>query len=231
MSDDQLPPALSDFGRQLDELGEMDHRAALRRRGSGRGRGLRMLPGAVMAAVLAAAVAAGATVALDNDGPVLPSPKESGGVVAPSDPSVIAATTVPDPDGGLPWVLRVFTNAQGEECIIVGRLERGSFGQVQAGRFRRLPPDTPGLCGDASKEGLVAFLDSRPDPPRTAVFGLSAQRQPVDVTVDGQTRQVAPAAFGAFLVVVKKSGRGTASARVATRFDRRVVTRQLGRAP
>lgn len=225
MSDnDQLPPGLADFGQRLEELAEHDRRAALRH-ARPRPR-LRALPSAVAAAVLAAAVAAGATAVIDHDGTPIKREPRGGDSIAPIDPSVVATTRVPDPAGGLPWILRIFTNAQGQECVVVGRLEHGRFGQVQNGRFRPLPASTPGLCGDTTKDGLLTFIDRRPDPARIAVYGITTSPKPLHISIAGSTLTARPAALGAFLVVVASNQRDPIT--ITTTINGRRTIRRLG---
>lgn len=227
MTNSSLPPGLEDFGRRLDQLGVDDDRLAARQRRRAPVR-LRSVAGAAVAAALAAAVAAGATAVISRDGTTIPSEPSTGDSDPPFDPSVVAATRVADPGGGLPWILRIFTNPQGQECVFVGRLKHGVFGEVHNGQFRPLPARTPALCANTAEDGLVAFLDRRFDPPRTAVYGVSPSRAPLLIAVGaGPARRVSPTVLGAFLVVTEGAG-PTVKATVRGKVGDSAVVRRLG---
>ena len=96
------------------------------------------------------------------------------------DPSVVAASAVADPSGGPPWVLRIYTNAAGHDCVKVGRLQDGVFGEVQLGRFRALPPSADGTCSAAvGRRALIAVGVAARSSNLTLVFGLATDRAPV----------------------------------------------------
>jgi hypothetical protein len=226
MSDDShLPPGLAKFGRHLEDVGRHDREEELREARRGKRHRFRALPTTVAVAVLAGGVAAGATALLDDNGPPINREPDGGDSVAPVDASVVAATRTADPGGGLPWILRVFTNARGDECVVLGRLKRGRFGQVQQGRFRALPASTPGLCDNAERSGLLTFLDRRAAPPRTAVYGITKGTGLVTVRLGDTERRVAPVALGAYLVVVALE---KGSATVTTELAGQTVVRRVG---
>jgi hypothetical protein len=196
----ELPPGLDDFGRRLEqaaarEIDERERQRPPRRRWRNLG-----LP--VIAALLAAAVSAGAVKLVDGTGdPITPDRgADSARLQAPRDPAVIVSSATDDPAGGPPWVVRAFTNTAGRDCVQVGRLRDGVFGQVQGARFRPLPASAPGTCATAAATGpLVAIR--RTGQQRTLVFGLAVDRAPVTVSVGDHVRRVRPAGLGAFVAV------------------------------
>lgn len=199
----ELPPGLDDFGRRLEEAAarEIDERErgpSRRRRRRWRNLGL-----PVVAALLAAAVSAGAVKLIDGGAgdPIEPdSGDDSRRLQAPRDPAVIVSSATDDPAGGPPWVVRAFTNAAGTDCVQVGRLRDGIFGQVQGTQFRPLPASAPGTCATAAARGpLVAVR--RIAAQRTLVFGLAVDRTTVTVRVGDREQRVRPAGFGAFVAV------------------------------
>jgi hypothetical protein len=197
-----LPPGLEDFGRRLEQAAERDVAARRRQRLSRRARGVGL---AGAAALVAAAVSAGAVRIADRGGERIAPPEQGGGVStlhAARDPAVVMATATADPSGGPPWVVRAFTNAAGRPCVYAGQLRNGVFGRIQGGRFRALPAGTPGaLCAHADDRGplLVVSRDARRQ--LTLVFGLAIDRSPVTVRVGRRERRVQPAGFGAFMTV------------------------------
>jgi hypothetical protein len=69
------------------------------------------------------------------------------GVPAPGA-SRLLALRVPDPEGGLPWGMRVVRTTRGEVCVQIGRIENGQLGELgidgvfhDDGRFHPLPAD------------------------------------------------------------------------------------------
>lgn len=224
MNDEPEPPGLGDFGRRLDEVARHDFQEELRRRRGGHVSRPRAWPAVIATVVLAGGVAVGATAVFNESGSPIEREPRGGDLTPPVDPSVVAATRTPDPGGGVPWVLRVFTNARGQECLVLGRLNRGRFGQVQGGRFRPLPPASPGLC-DSARSELLAFLDRRPDPRRTIVYGLTKGTAEVSIRLGRETRRVSPVALGAYLLVVASAER---SVTVTTTVAGSSVTRRIG---
>jgi len=205
---DRLPPGLEEFGERLRQAAaaqiEEERRAAApppRRRAS-RTRRLLVALGAV---ILTGGAAAGAAQLLEHEGDPLPRETDAPTPLAPGAAAgVVASTLTPDPVGGLPWAVRVFTNSAGADCVALGRLRNGKLGQVENRVFRALPDGASGICGDVSTEGLVATVEQRAKPaPRTAVFGLSAGSGPVQIVLDGRSHTVQPRGLGAFLMVVE----------------------------
>jgi len=196
-----LPPGLEQFAVRLREAAEADahhHRPARHRRPV-----LRRLALPVAATLLTGAVGAGAVGLIDpgQGPPVTIDGRDAGGQRAPKDPGVVAASATADPGGGLPWVVRVYTDASGQECAQAGRLRGGLFGQLEAGRFRELPGKAPGICGPEDRPRTLAAVDRRGDPPLTLVFGLSVSRKPVTISLGTKTTTVRPVGLGAYIAV------------------------------
>ncbi len=70
------------------------------------------------------------------------------GAAVPKSVTVLT-TSVPDPDGGLPWGLRSFRTTRGLVCLQVGRVQEGKLGILgrdgsfdDDGRFHELRPGT-----------------------------------------------------------------------------------------
>lgn len=174
---------------------------------------------------LVAAAAAGG-VLFDDDEPVL---RGDGGAPAetrraPNDAALAAARAV-DPAGGLAWGLRLYPNATGGRCAVVGRVEGRSLGVVRRGRFVRLAADAPGACGVPGAPMLIARRDSPQAPSRSVLYGF------VDRSVDKMTlvnrtqrRSVPVASDGSFLVVSERRLVG----RLLIETDRRTIERRLG---
>lgn len=198
MSD--LPPGLEKFGARLEQAAQRD---IAERRGASRGRRrLRDIGLPLGAALTAAAVSAGAVHLVDRQGaPITPERGSGTAYQAAKDPAVIEATATANPSGGPPWVVRAYTGPSGRECIQVGRLRDGVFGQVQPDGFRRLPASAQGACASPTARGPLVTVVRRPSMNVTLVFGLAVDRTPVSIRYGAQHRRVRPAGFGAFLAV------------------------------
>lgn len=110
--------------------------------------------------VLAGGAVAVAATGVLNGAPVRPEvpPNANAGNGLPEG-SRHLALLVADPDGGLPWGLRVFRTTRGQVCGQVGRLQAGQLGELGVdsafgddGRFHALAPDVlpPGYGGGSS---------------------------------------------------------------------------------
>ncbi len=198
-----LPPALDDLGDQLHDAAardnEVEARVAQRVR---RGHRRHWLALSVAALVSFGGVAV-AERALDRRGADI-APDELPAEIAPAAGSgIVASSATPDPGGGPPWALRVFTNPAGLDCVALGRLVGGALGRFDADRtFHRFPDRVSGTCEPLARRGLLAAVQYRAVAPRrTIVFGLSRDRRPVRVTIAGVTRTVAPGGLGTFVDV------------------------------
>jgi hypothetical protein len=228
MIPDELPPALRNLREQLREAAardiEVDSRVQRRLR---RGRWRRWLIVAVAALVSAGGVAVAQRV-FDHKGPDTPDDRIQKGVGAAADPGVVTASATPDPSGGPPWALRVFTNPAGLECVAVGRLLDGAIGRYDAARtFRRLPADVSGACDSVGQSGLLVTTSLRGSPePRTIVYGLAREYGPVRITIAGKARTVRPGPFGTF-IDVRAGALDMRGATASTTVAGHTVTRRL----
>jgi hypothetical protein len=94
-------------------------------------------------------IALAATGVILTGAPVRPSgpanPDAGDGVPLPGA-SRLLALRVPDPEGGLPWGMRIVRTTRGEVCLQVGRVENGELGELgidgafgDDGRFHPIP--------------------------------------------------------------------------------------------
>lgn len=79
------------------------------------------------------------------EGPLNPSAGEG---VPVSGASRLLPLRVPDPEGGLPWGMRIVHTTRGEICLQMGRVEHGQLGELgidgvfqDDGRFHSMPAD------------------------------------------------------------------------------------------
>jgi hypothetical protein len=156
-----------------------------------------------------------------------PIPSEPSTRDAPLQSGVLADSAAPDPvKGALPWAIRVFSDNEGRECMQLGRLSGGRLGTVISGQFRPYAGNPVGSCGDLAKDGVLLVLERRAQPERrTILYGMSAGRAPITVTLAGGTRRVTPGALGGFVVVFGELHRHGATVR--TTVDGRPFVRRL----
>jgi hypothetical protein len=157
-------PVLEELGSRLSsafvDAEVLERSAAPRRRWrfGGKRRGLTV----ALAALLVGGGAATATRLIVHEGaPLAPAPAgdfgpKHGNMVAPVAGTGRIVATVPDPDGGLPWGLRVSRAASGQPCAATGRVYRGQLGIIDTGGvFHRLPLRGPDNCNPAPKRDEV----------------------------------------------------------------------------
>jgi hypothetical protein len=205
---DELPSALRDVWAELDagarRQAAIDVAVASevqRHRRRDRRRNVLVVALATVACV--GAVAGAGHILRDDDKP-LTGDKPPKATRPAADPGVVPDSATPDPAGGLPWAVRVFSNDRGLDCVTVGRLRDGVLGRVQAGAFRPLPPTAAGACNDLGHEPLLAALQGFPqDGGRTVIYGLARDRGPVSVQADGRTIALRPHGQGAFVAVLR----------------------------
>lgn len=136
---------LTSSGASLSET--PDPRRGLR----ARTRGLRVPLIAFVCLVASTAIALAASGVILTGAPVRPegqmNPSVGEGVPSPGA-SRLLPVRVPDPEGGLPWGMRIVHTTRGEVCVQIGRVENGQLGELgidgvfhNDGRFHPMPAD------------------------------------------------------------------------------------------
>jgi hypothetical protein len=159
------------------------------RTSAGRGRGgrrrhaRRLAPIASAAALLTAGVAFGAGLiqlgapAKTSEG--FETAESPFGTVTPASVSVLPIAT-PDPQGGPPWGMRVFSTSRGVGCVQVGRLLDGHVGALGVdgafgddGRLHELPVRSTSelACSALDANGRIFVNISKSDEPANALGG------------------------------------------------------------
>lgn len=196
-------PALAAFGDALvaaarrDELPSIEafgERLVARVRRPPRRRRLRSVAIA-LAVVLPVAATSGAATAVVLRQTVIsaPAPEQIPDEQTPlAGTAVVSALRATDPDGGLPWTLRVARSKTGFTCTTVGQVQDGVFGLVGLdGVFRRLPGELSDACGQGGTltGARVMAADLRKDV-RSVVYGVAGEdvRAAVLLTATGQRR-------------------------------------------
>ena len=116
--------------------------------------------------------------------------------------------TAADPLGGIDWAVRAYTSTSGGNCVEVGRVSDGRFGQLDAaGTYRESPLDASGTCGDLAAEPVIVAINAYPARAdrgaQTVLFGLASPAVTgVLVQRPGETVAARPAigATGGFLL-------------------------------
>lgn len=198
--EDEARRALArEFGRVGREAASRQHRRRSRSRA----------PRAVVVAVLLLLLLAAATVAgttLLDDGQDLRPERSLPSSVAPApDDARLSPVRVADPVGDLPWGVRLYTNALGKPCIVVGRVKDGQLGVLRDRQFSRRPPGTPGACVSGPDQHFAFALQRYPFPDqgRSVLYGV-ADRTVSAVTLvlpGGETQHLPIADDGAVLDV------------------------------
>jgi hypothetical protein len=219
---DELDDGLDALGAQLRLAAERESEVQRRVRVVTR-RSRRRRAALALVAVLVPSVAiAGVNGLFESEKPLPPDRRSS-----PVRAGLIPSSVTPDPGGLLPWALQLQSRADGQDCLLLGRLRGGELGQIEGGAFRSYPPDAPGLCGDLRHDPILAFATRRPLPQaRTVVYGLAPDRAAVTLKLRGQRITQAPHALGAFLFVLRGT-RSVHGAQVSTRARGRGVTVRL----
>ncbi len=126
------------------------------RPGGARGFRLVLLPAVI---VLASATIALAATGLLTGSPVRPAVRPVStvgvGIPAPGGARLLALRAA-DPDGGIPWGMRIVRTTRGLVCVQIGRVEDGQLGALgidgafqNDGRFHPLPADVLPATGNA----------------------------------------------------------------------------------
>lgn len=210
MDENRLPTVLVALGRDLRAAAQRDidieRAVAARERGRRWPRRRRNALFFAVGALACAGAGAGASGLFDGGDTATVSREPSSQVGQPAaDPGVVPSSAVPDPGGGLPWAVKVFTSAGGEDCVRIGRLRDSVLGQVVNGTFRALPTDATGAaCADLERTPLlVSGQVLLGGDTRTVVYGIARDRRPVTVTLGGASTVVRPRGQGTFVVVRK----------------------------
>lgn len=189
--DDRTPlPGLERFGAELAAAAR--RQGAMRRRRASRRLGL-----AVAASCLVVAVAVGVGFLIGHE-----SPRDPARAVADPAHRAPIAVTAPDPDGSLGWAARIYTTADGSECIVAGRLKDGRLGRLVRGVFRPLPREELAMCGQLEpRRFFYTTVRAAGEPSRSLLYGRAGDDiKALSVAVGGK-RDVRIGPGGAFLVV------------------------------
>ncbi len=163
------------------------------------------VPAIALGCLLAAAtITLAATGVILTGAPVRPeellNPYVGEGVPAPGA-SRLLPLRVPDPEGGLPWGMRIVRTTRGEICMQIGRVQHGQLGELgidgafnDDGRFHPIPANAlpaddfhghifdQWLSNANSSCGLTgeASVDSSVGVERSAAAYVDAAKRPVD---------------------------------------------------
>ena len=154
MSDDtDLPPILLAFGRDLTNAMKAVPQSRLRRIAPYGWARRSRAPILVMGVLLAlTTIALAASRVIPTGAPVHPeevlNPRVGEGLPEPGA-SRLLPLRIPDPEGGLPWGMRVVHTTRGEICVQVGRVQNGELGELgidgafhDDGHFHPMAADT-----------------------------------------------------------------------------------------
>ena len=187
-------PALAELRESLREAAERDIAARKPRRW--RRRGI-----AIFAAVLVSgAAAAGAADLISSGEPV----KDEHDATSRYSSSGQLQLAVEAKDKPLPWGVKPYMSADGQECALVGRVRAGvELGELDdKGVFHPYAEGRSGACGNVGK-GFMAGLRRNG---KTAIFGRAPHEgMKVRVVVDGKTYTTSAGREGAFIFLFKGS--------------------------
>jgi hypothetical protein len=147
---------LPQLERDLREAANRGHAASAATSGSRQGvragrRRLRVALIALGCLLASATIALAASGVILTGAPVRPegqlNPSVGEGVPAPGA-SRLLPLRAPDPEGGLPWGMRIVRTTRGEVCVQIGRVQDGQLGELgidgvfhSDGRFHPIPTD------------------------------------------------------------------------------------------
>jgi hypothetical protein len=147
---------LPQLERDLREAANRRHASSAETLGSrpgvrARARTLRLPLIALVCLLASATIALAASGVILTGAPVRPegqlNPSVGEGVPAPGA-SRLLPLRAPDPEGGLPWGMRIVRTTRGEVCVQIGRVDHGQLGELgidgvfhDDGRFHPLPTD------------------------------------------------------------------------------------------
>lgn len=183
-------PGLERFGAELAAAAQ--RRGTMRRHGVSRRLGLALAAGCL---VLVAAVGAGFLIGHESSR----DPARATADPAQRAPIVV---TAPDPGGSLPWAARIYTSADGSECIVAGRLNAGRLGRLVRGVFRPLPREALAMCGQLDpRRFFYTTVRADGEPSRSLLYGRAGEDIKALSIAAGGKRDVRVGPGGAFLVV------------------------------
>lgn len=197
--------ALEELGCEFSQAAEREQRHRHRRgRGKWRARPLAL----VLALGLSGSAVAGTLLVTEGDPIPAASVREFSAEQRPLPAtSRLAGVQTADPEGGLPWGLRLTEGRAGSECFTVGRIYNGKLGQAADSVFRELPDVGPQHCTTFTSDRPVSLnvkADQNGGQPRTVLYGLASQRiQEITLHVSGDTIALEPDRDGAFLAVMR----------------------------
>jgi hypothetical protein len=199
---DQQQPARDLLRERLLEAARREEaqtaRPARRRR-----RRRRRTIGLGVAALLGAAVAAGAADLISTGEPVRDA-SHSGSQYEPAPAGApVLVAKARDPDRNSTWGVGIYTGANGQTCAIAGQVRGVTLGRIENGRFRAYTSDSNGACGDLRRHPI--FLDRLlvgGAHPRTIIYGRArASERTVVAESEGRPHSAPTARGGAFVFV------------------------------
>lgn len=173
----------------------------------------RLLVVGVTFLLAATAVAAGTKVFVADGGSVGPEHTLRPDIRRSPADRRLSQARASDPSGGAPWGTRLYTNSQGNSCVVAGRVVRSQLGVLQSGRFTELPSSAPGVCNDLARGHVLVTIRNYGDPAvpggRTVLYGIADRtiRSLEVVTSAGMRVPVPIAPDGTYMVVLARPSR------------------------
>jgi hypothetical protein len=196
---DELTPAMREFGEQLRTAAHRELGAPVRRHRRVSRRGL-----ALALAVIVASVGAATAAELISTGKPARDTRDLPARIKPNVSLPTLALTARDPARRLPWGVATYATRDGHDCVLLGQANMGRLGEAVGATFRPYLADRPGVCGRLDAVPLFfAVAYSRDEPRRTLVFGRA--RGGVSTVTIGEpdtTHRVRTGPDGAFLAVL-----------------------------
>lgn len=171
-------------------------------------RGLVLIPAMTLLAVATAAAAVGL---LSDDGPPVRGEQLAADRQRSPQDTQLADTRAKDPDGTLPWGVRLYSSAGGGRCALAGRVKGGTLGVLRGERFSRFTSNAPGSCARPREHILIADQRSGTGSAhRSVLFGYADRTVQAIRITDGPRDVTVPiAADGSFIAVFASPLSGT----------------------
>lgn len=175
--------------------------------------------------LMAVATAAAAVRLLSEDGPPV-----RGEQLAPDRQQLprdmeLANARAKDPDGTLPWGVRIYPSAGGGSCALAGRVKDGRLGILRGERFSPFTPNAPGSCARRDQHLLIA--DQRfgtGAAHRSVLFGYADRTiRSIHITNGPRVTPIPLAADGSFVAVFASRLSGTLDITTTTGKIRRAL--------